>query len=163
MTIFAELVERAQMHDTFWEEDIVGDFTEELVRWMEAQDISKSNLAALIGHRPSYITKVLRGSANLTAASMAKLARAVGARVLIHLAPPQCRTIWRDVYDFHATADGMASASSLANEGPMTPSSDQQRLGLPPRPNLRTSDMRPIRSPFQPRNFQRERMSGVTR
>lgn len=99
MTTFAELIERAQRHDEFWAEDIAGDFTEELVRWMEEQKISRSELAARIGHRPSYVTKVLRGTANLTAASMAKLARAVGARVRVHLAPPQSRTVWHDVYD----------------------------------------------------------------
>lgn len=99
MATFAELIERAQLHDEFWEEDIAGDFTEELVRWMEEKNISRSELASLIGHRPSYITKVLRGTANLTAASMAKLARAVGARVRVHLAPPQSRTVWYDVYD----------------------------------------------------------------
>jgi plasmid maintenance system antidote protein VapI len=111
MTTFAELTERAQRHDEYWEEDITGDFTEELVRWMKEQKISRSELAARIGHRPSYITKVLRGTANLTAASMAKLARAVGARVRVHLAPLQSRTVWHDVYDDEDSADQVVKAS----------------------------------------------------
>lgn len=110
MASFAELLERAQRHDEFWEADIVGDFTEELVRWMDEKKISRSELASLIGHRPSYITKVLRGTANLTAASMAKLARAVGARVRVHLAPPQSRTVWYDVFD-SGSAEQVESAA----------------------------------------------------
>lgn len=105
MSTFAELIGRAQMHDEFWEEDIAADFTEELVRWMEMKDLSRSGLATLIGHSPSYVTKVLRGDANLTASSMAKLARAVGARVRVHLAPPQSRTVWYDIFDNDGSSD----------------------------------------------------------
>jgi plasmid maintenance system antidote protein VapI len=155
MTTFAELVERAERHDEFWEEDIAGDFTEELVRWMEDREMSKSQLAAKIGHRPSYITKVLRGTANLTAASMAKLARAVGARVRIHLAHPQSRTVWHDVYDFH-------TAETRLELNPSAVPFEQQRV-LRSRPSPPTSEMRPIPSPLPRRDYQRERMSGVTR
>lgn len=109
MATFAELLDRAQKHHEFWEADIAGDFTEELVRWMEEQNISRSELAARIGHRPSYITKVLRGTANLTAASMAKLARAVGARVRVHLAPAQSRTVWYDIHDSGGSVEQVGS------------------------------------------------------
>jgi len=112
MATFAELLERAQRHDEFWEEDIAADFTEELVRWMEEKGISRSELAARIGHRPSYVTKVLRGTVNLTAASMAKLARAVGARVRIHLSPPEARTVWYDIHDSGAYVNQVEQVES---------------------------------------------------
>jgi plasmid maintenance system antidote protein VapI len=111
MATFSELIERAQKHDEFWEDDIAGDFTEELVRWMEEKGISRTELASRIGHRPSYITKVLRGTANLTGKSMAKLARAIGARVRIHLAPLQSRTVWYDVYNTEPSTEQIVNAS----------------------------------------------------
>jgi len=39
---------------------------------------------------------VLRGNANFTATTMAKLAKAVGAEVRLHLAPSESRTTWYD-------------------------------------------------------------------
>jgi transcriptional regulator with XRE-family HTH domain len=80
---------------------------------MEEQGVSRSELAARIGHRPSYITKVLRGTTNLTAASMAKLAQAIGARVRIHLAPLQSRTVWQDMkFDEPALSEEPATDNS---------------------------------------------------
>jgi transcriptional regulator with XRE-family HTH domain len=63
---------------------------------MGERKISRSALAARIGHSPAYVTKVLRGDANFTAATMTKLARAMGAEVRIHLAPIGSRTTWFD-------------------------------------------------------------------
>jgi len=96
---FKQLFEEARQHDDYWTEGLIVDFTEELARWMKEKKVSRSELATRIGHSPAYITKVLRGNANFTAATMAKLAKAVGAEVRIHLAPSECRTTWYD----HAT------------------------------------------------------------
>ena len=62
------------------------DFTCELSRAMSAQGVSRAELARRIGTSPAYITKVLRGDANLTLASMVKLARAVGRELHLQLA-----------------------------------------------------------------------------
>jgi transcriptional regulator with XRE-family HTH domain len=93
---FKQLFEEARRHDDYWTEGLIVDFTEELARWMKEKKVSRSDLAARIGHSPAYITKVLRGNANFTAATMAKLAKAVGAEVRIHLAPSESRTTWYD-------------------------------------------------------------------
>jgi ribosome-binding protein aMBF1 (putative translation factor) len=45
---------------------------------MSAHQISRAELARRIGASPAYVTKVLRGDANLTIATMAKLAGATG-------------------------------------------------------------------------------------
>ena len=84
---FKSLFEEAQRHDDYWTEGLIIEFTEELSRWMEEHQISRSVLAAKIGHSPAYVTKVLRGDVSFTTAILTKLARAVGAEVRIHLAP----------------------------------------------------------------------------
>lgn len=93
---FSELFKEARQHDDYWSEGLVIEFTEELARLMEERKISRSALAEKIGHSPAYVTKVLRGNANFTVATMAKLARAVGSEVRIHLAPTGSRTTWYD-------------------------------------------------------------------
>jgi transcriptional regulator with XRE-family HTH domain len=95
-TTFKALFEEARQHDDYWTEGLIVEFTAELSRWMGERKISRSALAAKIGHSPAYITKVLRGDANFTAATMTKLARAMGAEVRIHLAPTGSRTTWFD-------------------------------------------------------------------
>jgi transcriptional regulator with XRE-family HTH domain len=84
---FKSLFEEARQHDDYWTEGLIIEFSEELSRWMEEQKISGSALAEKTGHSPAYVTKVLRGDVNFTATTMAKLARAMGAKVRIHLAP----------------------------------------------------------------------------
>lgn len=93
---FKDLFEAARQHDDYWAEGLIIQFTAELARWMEERKISRSALAAKIGHSPAYVTKVLRGDANFTAATMTKLARAMGAEVKVHLAPAGSRTTWYD-------------------------------------------------------------------
>ncbi len=93
---FKQLFEEARQHDDYWTEGVIVEFTEELARWMKDKKVSRSDLAVRIGHSPAYVTKVLRGNANFTAATMAKLAKAVGAEVRIHLAPSGSRTTWYD-------------------------------------------------------------------
>lgn len=93
---FRQLFEEARQHDDYWTEGLIIEFTEELARWMKEKKVSRSELAVRIGHSPAYVTKVLRGNANFTAATMAKLAKAVGAEVRIHLAPSGSRTTWYD-------------------------------------------------------------------
>ena len=97
---FKDLFEEARQHGDYWTEGLILEFIEELSRWMNERKISRSALAAKIGHSPAYITKVLRGDANFTAATMTKLARAVGAEVRVHLAPAGSRTAW---YDQHVS------------------------------------------------------------
>ena len=93
---FKQLFEEARQHDDYWTEGVIVEFTEELARWMKEKKVSRSELAARIGHSPAYVTKVLRGNANFTASTMAKLAKAVGTEVRIHLAPSGSRTTWYD-------------------------------------------------------------------
>jgi antitoxin component HigA of HigAB toxin-antitoxin module len=85
---FRDLFENAQKHEDYWTEGFVIEFTEELTRLMKERNVSRSVLAERIGRSPAYVTKVLRGNATLTIASMAMLAWALEAEVRICWADP---------------------------------------------------------------------------
>jgi DNA-binding transcriptional regulator YdaS (Cro superfamily) len=91
------MLREARRHDDYWVQWIVSDFTEELCRRMDVLGISRKALADRIQKSPPYVTKVLRGDQNLTAKSMARLARAVQSVVRVHLAPAEAYTVWLDV------------------------------------------------------------------
>jgi transcriptional regulator with XRE-family HTH domain len=113
---FKGLFEEARQHDDYWTEGLIIEFTEELSRWMRERKISRSALAARIGHSPAYVTKVLRGDANFTAATMTKLAQAMGAEVRIHLAPIGSRTTWYDQPGLQETAQEQKTEPAIADD-----------------------------------------------
>ena len=95
---YTELLHQIQDDAGFWAEVLISEFTEELARLMEAENISRAQLASLVGKKPSYITRVLDGNSNFTAMTMARLAHALGARVAVHLAPKDADVRWNDVW-----------------------------------------------------------------
>jgi len=91
------LLQDARQHDDYWEHWIVSEFTEELCRRMDTLGLSRTGFARKIDNSPAYVTKVLRGEENLTAKTMARLARAVGCVVRIHLVPVGTYGVWIDL------------------------------------------------------------------
>lgn len=85
---FDELYREAESHDDYWIAGAVQGFTEEVCRLMEDAGVSRTELAKRLGTSPAYVTKILRGNANFTMASMVKLARALGADLEIRLVAP---------------------------------------------------------------------------
>lgn len=92
-----ELFEAAERNPAYWAEGAWLEFTEELLGLMEAQKVTRAELARRIGVSPAYITKVFRGTVNLTLETMSRLALAVGASVRLHVAPNDQLTRWHDV------------------------------------------------------------------
>jgi transcriptional regulator with XRE-family HTH domain len=92
---FRGLLEEAQQHDDFWIEAAILEVTEAVARRMDELAMSRSELARRLGTSPAYVTKILRGSANFTLATIVKLARALDCEVSIRLAPrtgkPACK------------------------------------------------------------------------
>jgi transcriptional regulator with XRE-family HTH domain len=84
---FKELIDEAKGRDTYWTASMILDFTEGLHKIMEANGVTRSDLARRLRVSPAYITKVLRGNVNFTVDSMVRLARAAGGEVSIHIAP----------------------------------------------------------------------------
>jgi len=93
---FSELLHKAKKSDDFWADTTILEFNEELSECIEKEHLSRSELAARVGVSPPYITKVLRGSENLTVMTMVKLARGVGRVLRLHLAPAGTRSYWVD-------------------------------------------------------------------
>ena len=75
---FKELFKEAKERGTYWAASIILDFTEGLHKIMEANRVTRSDLARRLGVTPAYVTKVLRGNVNFTVDSMVRLGRAAG-------------------------------------------------------------------------------------
>ena len=84
---FDELYQEAEQAEEFWVAGAILELTEEVVRRMSEQGVSRSELARRLGTSPAYVTKLLRGNANLTLATMARLARALESELHCHLTP----------------------------------------------------------------------------
>lgn len=92
-----KLFDAAERDPVYWAEGAWLRFTEELLALMREQNVTRAELARRIGVSPAYITKVFRGTVNLTLESMSKLALAVGASIRLHVAPNDQLTRWHDV------------------------------------------------------------------
>lgn len=103
------MLKRAQAKDRYWVEGAILDFTEEMVNRMEQLGVSKTELAQQLKTRPSFITKILRGTNNFTLETMVKVARALKSQVRVHLEPEGTISAWMDFldkeHDHHAMED----------------------------------------------------------
>ncbi|MHB8156137.1 MAG: helix-turn-helix domain-containing protein [Desulfocucumaceae bacterium] len=61
--------------------------TEAIYNLMEAKGVNKAELARKLGCKPPYITKLLRGTANITLDSLARIAFMLGAKLETRLTP----------------------------------------------------------------------------
>lgn len=82
---FKDIVERARQHEAYWVEAALYHFTETIYGLMESGGMSRTVLAQKLGVSPAYITKLLRGDANVTIKTMVRLARVFGREVQIAL------------------------------------------------------------------------------
>jgi transcriptional regulator with XRE-family HTH domain len=64
---------------------------------MEANGVSRSELARRLGVSPAYVTKVLRGNINFTLDSIVRLVRAAGGELSLQVAP-KARKKRNDLY-----------------------------------------------------------------
>lgn len=86
---FEDLFRSVERDPEFLAASLALAFTAEVVRCMEERPspMSRADLARAVGAKESAISRALRGDANLTIRSLAKLALGVGAEVRLHLAP----------------------------------------------------------------------------
>ncbi len=78
----------------YWAEHIKLDFAYALDRMLRQRGMTRTAMASALDSSPAYITKVMRGDANLTIETMAKLALAVGGRVHVHISDADNRVRW---------------------------------------------------------------------
>jgi transcriptional regulator with XRE-family HTH domain len=76
---FEDLYREAERREEYWVAGAILEFTESLTAAMEAQGVSRAELARRLGVSAAYVTKMLRGNANFTLRSMVRVARALQA------------------------------------------------------------------------------------
>jgi len=91
---FARLLSDAKQRDSYWVAQAIATFTEELQNLAEQQQISRAELARLLGTSPAYITKIFRGNVNFTLDTMVRLARAVGGQLHLHVGREDREVMW---------------------------------------------------------------------
>lgn len=82
---FKDLYQEAEKSDDYWVAGVVLELTEAVVEIMDREGITRSELANRLGTSPAYVTKILRGNANFTLATMVRLARALGADLSVQM------------------------------------------------------------------------------
>ncbi len=86
---FADLWAEVENDDAYWTEKNILDFTTNLYQLMKHRKVSKKELAERLGTSQAYITKIFRGNANFTLASMTKLVQALDAKLDVHVVPKE--------------------------------------------------------------------------
>jgi len=91
-----EFLDRVETSPDYWHEGAIVEFTLDLERRMEEQDISRAELARRMGTSRAYITRLLGGNANFTLMTMVKLSMAVGGALHLHISDQKANTRWQD-------------------------------------------------------------------
>jgi ribosome-binding protein aMBF1 (putative translation factor) len=84
---FASKVEELKDDPVFVLEGVLYELTERIVEEMEKQGVSRSDLARKMGKKPSFITRVLRGNANLTFSTAVQIGLALGLKLQVNYLP----------------------------------------------------------------------------
>jgi transcriptional regulator with XRE-family HTH domain len=84
---FREWTQEAEADPVYWTERAILRVTEEIFVAMEKRGMQRSELARRLGTSPAYVTKILRGKANLTLESLARIALALGGEFQFHFSP----------------------------------------------------------------------------
>jgi plasmid maintenance system antidote protein VapI len=93
---YGKLLRQTRRSLAYWVQIAKIDFTDDVLRWMEVRQVSRTRLGEILGVSPQFITKVLRTNANLTIETMTKIGLALNCQVRIHLADRNAVTEWRD-------------------------------------------------------------------
>jgi len=89
---------RSLNHDTeFLTEEAKIGFAVCVERRLRQNGASKADLARKLGKSQAYVTKVLRGDANLTIKTMVELAHAVNSVLHLHVAPCESEVRWFEI------------------------------------------------------------------
>ncbi len=102
---YREFLEQVETSPDYWHEGAVLEFTMDLLRRMEEQNVSRAELARRMGTSRAYITKLLGGDANFTLLTMVKLSMAVGGALHLHISDREATTRWQDTLPRQAKAE----------------------------------------------------------
>ena len=92
MKNFAQIVEKAKKHDDYWIAGVMIEFTEMVCKLLDEQKMTRTELAEKLNVSSAYITKLLRGNANVTLKTIVRLARVFGKEINIEFQNPNTAT-----------------------------------------------------------------------
>lgn len=87
MKTFNDFWTEAQADPLYWAETTKLEFATQVNECMTEQETSKTDIAKKVGVSKQYISKVLGGNANFTIESMAKIAFALGQKLVTTMEP----------------------------------------------------------------------------
>ena len=114
---FREFFDAIRQGDGYWTELAINQCAEDVFGWMQKKGWSKADLAREMGVSQAYITKIMKGNANFTLASMTKLARVLGARLELKLVPIDAPYPVQDDESEEATAESEALVDQVGKTG----------------------------------------------
>ena len=84
---FKDMWEEVEKHPDYWAELAMLDFSEDVLKAMRAQSVTRAELARRLGTSPGYVTRLLSGTGNLTLATMSRMAFVLGLELRTSLVP----------------------------------------------------------------------------
>ena len=87
--------ESIEIDDSF---DVKLDFAVKMEKAIAEEGMTKKEFASTIGKSQAWVSKVLRGDANLTIETMCELVNAANNVLHLHIAPKDVNVRWFDAY-----------------------------------------------------------------
>jgi transcriptional regulator with XRE-family HTH domain len=84
---FKEKLDTFKDDIVFQTEKVILDFTEQVVLFMEKQEMNRVDLAKRLGVSKAFVTKLLNGNPNLTIKTMVNIAKNLGCELSINILP----------------------------------------------------------------------------
>lgn len=101
ITDFQELLSRFKRSETFDQEVLRGEISDQIDRLMVAQGVSKAELARRLKKSRAYVTKILQGNANFTLDSLVQISRALGCKYVPAFVPIN---VWKQIESIKLSA-----------------------------------------------------------
>jgi plasmid maintenance system antidote protein VapI len=131
---FSELYQEAERHQDYWIAGAILEFTESVAREMARQGLTRTALAARLGATPAYVTKILRGKANFTLATMVRLSRALGSELHVRVGVDSRRQVAREPGEPTRTSTARTRQSSTVVTAASRQAALQTRQSPPGKP-----------------------------
>lgn len=91
----AELANKVRKTFAYRKAKLISDFTESFSTMMVRRGVKRAELARRIGAKPTYVTRILRGSTNFTFETMVKIADALGCSIDVRLIPNERAALYQ--------------------------------------------------------------------
>lgn len=95
MSPLAELANKVRKTFAYSKAKLISDFTESFSSMMGRRGVNRAELARRIDVKPTYVTRILRGSTNFTFETMVKIANALDCSIDVRLIPNERAALYQ--------------------------------------------------------------------